>query len=90
MAGPRSLASAPVWPCSTSGRQCQRRAREVVAELTGTEQRRTQAVARVAQLAGQPDETLQHALEELWAAGYEAGRLAALDELQDRFCVCMK
>lgn len=29
-------------------------------------------------------------LSELWARGFEQGRLAALDEFQDRFCVCMK
>ena len=29
-------------------------------------------------------------LSELWDSAFESGRLAALDELQDRFCVCMK
>lgn len=29
-------------------------------------------------------------LSELWECAFEHGRLAALDELQDRFCVCMK
>jgi hypothetical protein len=26
----------------------------------------------------------------LWDLAFEQGKLAALDELQDRFCVCMK
>jgi len=26
----------------------------------------------------------------VWDAAFEEGRLNALDELQDRFCVCMK
>jgi hypothetical protein len=29
-------------------------------------------------------------LGKLWDESFEQGRLAALDELQDRFCVCMK
>jgi len=29
-------------------------------------------------------------LSRLWNESFEQGRLAALDELQDRFCVCMK
>jgi hypothetical protein len=29
-------------------------------------------------------------LARLWDVAFERGRLAALDELQDRFCVCMK
>lgn len=29
-------------------------------------------------------------LDELWDLAFEEGRLAALDEFQDRFCVCMK
>ncbi|MHB1877594.1 MAG: hypothetical protein ACYCPF_22395 [Streptosporangiaceae bacterium] len=29
-------------------------------------------------------------LASLWDEAFEQGRLAALDELQDRFCVCMK
>jgi double zinc ribbon protein len=30
------------------------------------------------------------ALSQVWDAAFEEGRLNALDELQDRFCVCMK
>jgi hypothetical protein len=29
-------------------------------------------------------------LGRLWDESFEQGRLAALDELQDRFCVCMQ
>ncbi len=29
-------------------------------------------------------------LGRLWEESFEQGRLAALDELQDRLCVCMK
>jgi hypothetical protein len=29
-------------------------------------------------------------LGQLWDLAFEQGRLAALDEFQDRFCVCMK
>jgi len=29
-------------------------------------------------------------LAQLWDAAFEQGRLDALDEFQDRFCVCMK
>ena len=29
-------------------------------------------------------------LSRLWEEAFEQGRLAVLDELQDRFCVCMK
>jgi hypothetical protein len=32
----------------------------------------------------------QDALQRLWDVAFEQGKLAALGELQDRFCVCMK
>jgi hypothetical protein len=32
----------------------------------------------------------EEVLGKLWDKSFELGRLAALDELQDRFCVCMK
>ena len=35
-------------------------------------------------------EAAQHVLSHLWDVAFEEGQLAALDELQDRFCVCMK
>jgi hypothetical protein len=52
--------------------------------------RKTEAVAALARLAGREDEEYRRALDGLWSEAFEAGRLAALDELQDRFCVCMK
>jgi hypothetical protein len=36
------------------------------------------------------DEALLAELAQVWDRAFEAGRLAALDEFQDRFCVCMK
>lgn len=57
--------------------------------MTMSEQR-TQAVAKAAQVLGQAGEDPVGALTRLWEAGFEAGRLATLDEFQDRFCVCMK
>jgi hypothetical protein len=45
---------------------------------------------RVVALCGRADEAIQRAVAGLWDEAFEAGRLEALDELQDRFCVCMK
>jgi hypothetical protein len=47
-------------------------------------------VARTLRSHGPDDEAWRQALCRLWDEAFEAGRLAALDELQDRFCVCMK
>jgi predicted transcriptional regulator len=55
-----------------------------------SEQQKVGALAEAARLAGREDEALQRAMRHLWDVGFEQGRLAALDELQDRFCVCMK
>jgi DNA-binding GntR family transcriptional regulator len=54
------------------------------------EQQRSQAVAAAAQRVGRADAESLLALTELWETAFEEGRLAALDEFQDRFCVCMK
>lgn len=53
-------------------------------------QDKAQAVARVARLLDGNDQAGRQALESLWDEAFEKGRLDALDELQDRFCVCMK
>lgn len=53
-------------------------------------QQKERALARAARLLGRDDETSRLALSQLWDAAFEEGRLDALDELQDRFCVCMK
>lgn len=53
---------------------------------------KAQALTRVARVLGTAadEQPTQQALNRLWDEAFEAGRLAALDELQDRFCVCMK
>jgi hypothetical protein len=53
-------------------------------------QGRAQAVERAARLLGRDDQASRQALGSLWDEAFGQGRLAALDELQDRFCVCMK
>jgi hypothetical protein len=47
-------------------------------------------VAAAAQRLGRADAESLLVLTELWDTAFEEGRLAALDEFQDRFCVCMK
>ena len=49
-----------------------------------------EALARAASLLGGQDPGSLAVLGALWDTAFEQGRLAALDELQDRFCVCMK
>ena len=53
-------------------------------------QQKAQALTRAADILGRDDASVRLALSEVWDAAFEEGRLAALDELQDRFCVCMK
>lgn len=53
-------------------------------------QNKAQAVERAARLLGRDDPASRLALGNLWDEAFETGRLAALDEFQDRFCVCMK
>ena len=53
-------------------------------------QDRAQAVERAARLIGRDDQASRQALGSLWDEAFDIGRLATLDELQDRFCVCMK
>lgn len=48
------------------------------------------ALARAVEALGQPGAVTADVLGKLWDESFEMGRLAALDELQDRFCVCMK
>jgi hypothetical protein len=55
-----------------------------------SEQQKADALAGAASLAGREDEAFLRAMTHLWDVAFEQGRLAALDELQDRFCVCMK
>lgn len=55
-----------------------------------SDQGKAQAVQRAVSRCGADDEATRRALEILWDDAFEEGRLAALEELQDRFCVCMK
>ena len=54
------------------------------------ERQRSQVVAAAAQRLGREDAESRRVLTELWDTAFDEGRLAALDEFQDRFCVCMK
>ena len=53
-------------------------------------QDKTREVEQAARLLGRDDPESRHALGSMWDVAFDEGRLAALDELQDRFCVCMK
>jgi hypothetical protein len=59
-------------------------------ETTVSGQDNGQAVERAARLLARDDQASRQVLGSLWDEAFEQGRLAALDELQDRFCVCMK
>ena len=50
---------------------------------------KAQAVAQAAERLGRADDAAQ-VLADLWDKAFQEGRLAALDEFQDRFCTCMK
>jgi hypothetical protein len=58
--------------------------------MTVTGQGKAQALAQAARLLGRDDQAAWQALGSMWDEAFDSGRLAALDELQDRFCVCMK
>ncbi len=51
---------------------------------------REEALTRAADLLGCQDASSREVLIRLWDEAFDQGKLAALDELQDRFCVCMK
>lgn len=48
------------------------------------------AIDHAVQVLCQPGAAATQVLASLWDEAYEQGRLAALDELSGRFCVCMK
>lgn len=48
------------------------------------------ALAGAVQVLGLHGALAEDVLGRLWDKSFEQGRLAALDEVQDRFCVCMK
>jgi hypothetical protein len=54
------------------------------------DEHKTAALAGAVQALGQHSTDAVDVLGRLWDESFEQGRLAALDELQDRFCVCMK
>jgi hypothetical protein len=58
--------------------------------MTVNAQDKSAAVERVARRLGRDDQVSRQVLGTLWDEAFEQGRLAALDEFQDRFCVCMK
>jgi hypothetical protein len=53
-------------------------------------EQKAHALAQAARVLGRDDEAFRLVLSGVWDAAFEEGRLTALDELQDRFCVCMK
>lgn len=53
-------------------------------------QEKAAVLAGVARVLGLHGAVAEDVLGKLWDESFEQGRLAALDELQDRFCVCMK
>ena len=55
-----------------------------------TEKEKQEALAAAADLLGGQGTAARQVLRQIWDLAFEQGRLAALDELQDRFCVCMK
>ena len=59
-------------------------------EVAMSQEQKVQALAQAARLLGWDDDAGRQVLGQLWDAAFEEGRLDALDELQDRFCVCMK
>ena len=70
---------------SHCGTRCASRVQE-----TTMNQQKVQALTRAARMLDRDDEAFRLALSQVWDAAFEEGRLNALDELQDRFCVCMK
>ena len=54
------------------------------------DQQKHNALEQAAALLGEQSTSARRVLGQLWDVAFEQGRLAALDELQDRLCVCMK
>jgi hypothetical protein len=62
----------------------------MVMEAEMSEQQKQDALAQAAELLGDSTAAARQVLSQLWDLAFEQGKLAALDELQDKFCVCMK
>jgi hypothetical protein len=54
------------------------------------EEQKAAALVSAVQALGLDSAVAADVLGRLWDKSFEQGRLAALDELQDRFCVCMQ
>jgi hypothetical protein len=54
------------------------------------EEEKAAALAGTVQVLGLHGAVAEDVLSKLWDESFEQGRIAALDELQDRLCVCMK
>ena len=54
------------------------------------EEQKAAALVSAVQALGLDGAVAEDVLGMLWDESFELGRLAALDELQDRFCVCMQ
>jgi len=98
-----SPAEVAAWCCAGARAALARPGRERIAptrriaalesrerEMAVSGQDKTREVEQAARLLGRDDPESRHALGTLWDVAFDEGRLAALDELQDRFCVCMK
>ena len=59
-------------------------------EISMSQEQKARVLAQAAALLGRTDDQCRQVLGQLWDAAFEDGRLDALDEFQDRFCVCMK
>jgi len=55
-----------------------------------TGQQKQAELAQPADLLGEHSAAARHVLSQVRDLVFEHGQLAAPDELQDRFCVCMK
>ena len=55
-----------------------------------SDEEKAAALAGAVQVLGLYGAVAEDVLGKLWDESFEQGRLAALDELQDRLCVCMK
>ena len=55
-----------------------------------TDESKAAALAHAERSLAVPGAVVADVLGRVWDESFEKGRLAALDELQDRFCVCMK
>ena len=80
-------------PAGPAGEPCPAGAeRQITAQGGNTvdDQQKQDALAQATDLLGDSSAAVRQTLSQLWDIAFEQGKLAALDELQDRFCVCMK